>query len=228
MEAFISRITAEGPSANLPPHIALELSLRSAIALLLTGCLLIGGCDRQSGPVGQANESAPAATAEATPAANTAGGSEKVVEEVIGTIDRSHKGETAPTALFDNPAGSKVNISSFAGKPVLLNLWATWCAPCVKEMPTLDALAVTLGDSVTVLAVSQDSKGPEAVDPFFQKAGFKKLQPYIDRKMDLSLGLGVNLPTTILYDSQGREVWRMLGSMDWTGETAKELIAEAK
>jgi thiol-disulfide isomerase/thioredoxin len=163
--------------------------LRPVIALLLTGCLMIGGCDRQSTPQGQANESAPAATAPA----NTVAG----------------------------------NVSSFAGKPVLLNLWATWCVPCVAEMPTLDKLAVSLGDRVQLLTVSQDFKGAEKVDPFFQKAGFQKLQPYLDKKAELSTTLGVNLPTTILYDSQGREVWRMLGGMDWTGETAKELIAEA-
>jgi thiol-disulfide isomerase/thioredoxin len=150
-----------------------------------------------------------------------------VAEEVIGTLDRSHKGEAAPTSWFENPAGSMVNVSSFAGKPVLLNLWATWCVPCVAEMPTLDKLAVSLGDRVQLLTVSQDFKGAEKVDPFFQKAGFQKLQPYLDKKAELSTTLAVNLPTTILYDSQGREVWRMLGGMDWTGETAKELIAEA-
>jgi thiol-disulfide isomerase/thioredoxin len=225
MEAFISRMTAEGPSAKRPPHIALELSLRSEIALLLTGCLLIGGCDRQSAPPEQANLSSPAATA---PVANTVSANETVEEEVIGTLDRSHKGEEGPAVAFENPAGAKVMLSSFKGKPVLLNLWATWCIPCVAEMPTLDRLAVDLGDSVQVLTVSQDLKGAEKVDPFVQKAGFKKLQPYLDTQAGLSVTLNVNLPTTILYDSDGREVWRMLGGMDWTGKTAKELIAEAE
>lgn len=149
------------------------------------------------------------------------------IEEVIGTLDRSHKGEAAPATAFESPTGARVTIASFAGKPVLLNLWATWCGPCVKEMPTLDALSVTLGDSVEVLVVSQDLAGAAKVDPFFQKAGFKRLQPYLDTRAALSTGLGANLPTTILYDAEGREVWRMLGSMDWTGETAKELIGEA-
>jgi thiol-disulfide isomerase/thioredoxin len=199
----------------------LELSLRSAIALLLLAAPAIGGCGTKSTPPGQANESADLAAPVAAPA------NEAVVEEVIGTLDRSHKGEAAPETAFEDPTGARVTLASFAGKPVLLNLWATWCGPCVKEMPTLDALSVALGESVEVLVVSQDFDGAAKVDPFFQKAGFKRLQPYLDKRAGLSTSLSANLPTTILYDSQGREVWRMLGSMDWTGETAKELIGEA-
>jgi thiol-disulfide isomerase/thioredoxin len=199
----------------------LELSLRPLIALLLICGLMIGGCGTKSPAPGQANESADVSAPAPAPV------NETVVEEVIGTLDRSHRGEAAPETAFEDPTGARVTLASFAGKPVLLNLWATWCGPCVKEMPTLDALSVTLGESVQVLVVSQDFDGAAKVDPFFQKAAFKRLQPYLDTRAGLSTGLGANLPTTILYDSQGREVWRMLGSMDWTGETAKELIAEA-
>ena len=151
-----------------------------------------------------------------------------MAEEVIGTLDRSHKGEAAPAYRFENPSGQKVSLADFRGKPVLLNLWATWCVPCVAEMPTLDALSVTLGDSVLVLALSQDFKGAEKVDPFFQQRAFKRLQPFLDVDAQFSSGMGLNLPTTILYDSQGKEVWRMLGGMDWMGQTARELIAEAR
>ncbi|WP_319951537.1 TlpA family protein disulfide reductase [Sphingomonas caeni] len=194
------------------------------IPLLLLAALAIGGCDRQSQPQSQANETINASTADAESAGN-----ETVVEEVIGTLDRKHAGETAPTIAFQNPAGAKTSLADFRGKPVLLNLWATWCIPCVKEMPTLDTLAESLGDSVTVLALSQDSKDvPAVVDSFFQKAGFKRLQPYIDSDSAFSLSMGEGLPVTILYDSNGKEVWRMRGGMDWTGQTARELIAEAK
>ena len=189
--------------------------------LLLIGGLVIGGCHRQSETASQANAAADATPTVAAPA------NETVKEEVIGTLDRKHKGEAAPTTMFENPAHAQVNLASFRGKPVLLNLWATWCAPCVKEMPTLDALAVSLGDKVTVIALSQDLEGAAKVDPFFQKAGFKRLQPYLDKEAALSSGMNLNLPTTILYDSGGHEVWRMLGGMDWTGATARQLIAEA-
>ncbi|WP_366811168.1 TlpA disulfide reductase family protein [Sphingomonas sp.] len=201
--------------------------MRPAIVLLLLTALAIGGCDRQTNAPGQATGANTAETAAASEPAEAAG-NETVVEEEIGKLNRAHKGEAAFITPFENPAGQKVTIADFKGKPLLLNLWATWCIPCVKEMPTLDALAASLGDSVQVVAVSQDSKGDAVVAPFFQKAGFKKLQPYLDTDSALSVGLGVNLPTTILFDSQGKEVWRMEGGMDWTGETAKELIAEAK
>ncbi|NML07190.1 TlpA family protein disulfide reductase [Sphingomonas sp. G-3-2-10] len=200
----------------------LELSLRPVIALLLLAALGIGGCDRQSDAGSQANETI------AAPASNDAAANETVEAEVIGTLDRSHKGESAPTIPFETPGGAKGSLADFRGKPVLLNLWATWCVPCVKEMPTLDALAVSLGDTAQVVVLSQDLDGAAKVTPFFQKANFKKLQPYLDTDAAFSLSMAVNLPTTILYDSNGKEVWRMLGGMDWTGKTARELIAEAK
>jgi len=145
-----------------------------------------------------------------------------------GTLDRSHKGEAAPTAGFTDLAGKKASIADFKNRPVLLNLWATWCAPCIKEMPTLDALAGSKGESLVVLPVSQDYKGKEVVDPFLAKAGYKHLKPYLDTEMALSTGMNATLPTTILYDSTGKEVWRMSGDYDWSGEKAAALIAEAK
>jgi thiol-disulfide isomerase/thioredoxin len=186
--------------------------LRSTIALLLLAASLIGGCDRQSGPQQQAN-AANAAVAEA-PAA-------------LDRLDRSHKGEAAPSFAFVDPKGAKVTLANYRGKPVLLNLWATWCAPCVKEMPTLDTLAAREGDRLQVLTISQDFD-PAKVAPFFAKAKFVRLQPYIDTETAFSTGLGVNLPTTILYDSAGRELWRMLGDTDWAGAAAAKLIAEAR
>src|SRR4051812_14883055 len=135
IDAFISRMTAEGPSAKRPPHIALELCLRSTIALLLLAACLIGGCDRQSEPQQQAN-AADAAVSPASP--------------MPDRLDRTHKGEAAPSFVFQDPKGAKVTIAKYRGKPVLLNLWATWCAPCVKEMPTLDTLPAREGDRLQV------------------------------------------------------------------------------
>jgi thiol-disulfide isomerase/thioredoxin len=191
---------------------ALELSLRSTIALLLVAAGLIGGCDRQSGPTQQAEG---ANVAAAAPVA-------------IDKVDRSHKGEAAPDFAFVDGTGAKKTLADFRGKPVLLNLWATWCAPCVKEMPTLDALAMRAGDALQVLTISQDGQDPTKVAPFFAKAKFRKLQPYIDADMAFSVQLGLNLPATILYDSAGREVWRRSGDTDWAGDAAAKLIAEAR
>lgn len=142
-------------------------------------------------------------------------------------VDRSHAGMPAPDALFQDPAGEPASIPQFAGKAVLLNLWATWCAPCVAEMPTLDALAAR-EKNIIVLAVSQDLYGQEDVKVFFADRDFRKLQPNIDPELTLTRRLGINtLPTTILYDASGREIWRMRGMADWQGHSAARLIAEA-
>ncbi|MFS2109381.1 TlpA family protein disulfide reductase [Sphingomonas sp. Sphisp140] len=144
-----------------------------------------------------------------------------------GGIDRSHKGETMREYAFFDPAGKRTNLSAYKGKPVLLNLWATWCIPCRAEMPTLDALAGQKGDALRVITLSQDFKGREAVDPYFAKAGFKHLKPWTDPDAAFSLGVEANLPTTILYDAAGKEVWRVSGEMDWAGAKAAALLAEA-
>jgi thiol-disulfide isomerase/thioredoxin len=199
----------------------LESVLRSTIALLpVLLALGIAGCDRPKGADAQANATVPE---DSGAAANTVNEPER-----IGTIDRSHQGETAPAASFTAPDGKAVTLADFKGKPLLLNLWATWCAPCVREMPTLDRLAAREAGKLQVLVVSQDLEGAEKVTPFFQKAQFKALQPYLDTQVGLSTHYGVNLPTTILYDSQGREVWRVSGDMEWDGATAASWIAEAK
>ncbi len=144
-----------------------------------------------------------------------------------GRLDRSHAGSPAPKILFEDPAGEPASIADFRGKPVLLNLWATWCGPCVVEMPSLDALAAR-EPGVQVLALSQDMNGHQKVDAFFAQREFKKLEPYIDAELSMMSALGIStLPTTILYDANGREVWRMTGMEDWAGARAAALIDEA-
>src|SRR4051794_19591436 len=146
-------------------------------------------------------------------------------------VDRSHHGQPAPDAVFKNPDGGDIRIATFKGVPVLVNLWASWCAPCVKELPTLDKLAATHRDDgqLGAIAVSQDA-GPQAsVEAFLAKLKVEDLGAYRDPKMALSAALGPDtvLPTTILFDANGKEVWRYVGDLDWTGPEAAKLLAEA-
>ncbi len=149
-----------------------------------------------------------------------------------GVLDRAQAGLPAPNATFQDSEGEPVTLADYAGRPVLLNLWATWCAPCVAEMPTLDGLAAREAGKMSVITVSQDSDsdgGPASakVDAFFTRMKFTQLGAYLDAESALMTQLGVSiLPTTILYDAAGKEVWRVTGELDWTGDRARKLIAE--
>ena len=141
------------------------------------------------------------------------------------TIDRSRAGQVAPSVVLEARGGAKRRLSGYAGKPVLVNLWATWCAPCIAEMPALDRLAAASKGRLTVIPVSQDLEGWRAVDGFFRPGRFKVLTPLLDQPNDLALALGAKgLPMTILYDARGREVWRINGPMEWDSPAAAKLI----
>ena len=152
----------------------------------------------------------------------------KGAAQPAGQLDRSRAGTAAPDTAFEDPDGEPATLADFRGRPVLLNLWATWCAPCIAEMPTLDALAGREGDRLAVLTVSQDLEGRDKVEAFFKARGYRHLETWLDPRMELMTALKVStLPTTILYDAEGREVWRMAGIEDWAGPEAARLIAEA-
>jgi thiol-disulfide isomerase/thioredoxin len=147
--------------------------------------------------------------------------------EIAGTVDLSHKGEPMPIVAFEAPNGDKVTLGDFRGRPMLVNLWATWCGPCVAEMPTLDALAVREASRLQVMVVSQDGQGRGLVDEYWSKQSFKMLQPYLDQKSDLGFAFATGIvPTTILFDKNGKEVWRVTGGMNWDGPRANTLLAE--
>lgn len=192
--------------------------------------LAVAGCTRESAPAsqGQANSAAPANLAlpeNGTPGPHREG--ELVVNDVIGMLDRSHHGMAAPTAGFLDPAGHPTTLAALAGRPVLVNLWATWCAPCVRELPTLDRVA----QSVRVVTISQDLGAGSAtqVSQFLASRHLTNLPAYRDPQVNLSMAYGgASLPMSILFDSTGHEVWRMTGGMDWTTATARELLAEGR
>jgi len=121
------------------------------MACFSLAALSLSGCDREPRAPAQPESSA---------SADASGGSS---EAFAGKIDRSHKGAALPQATVADATGAKLDIQSLRGKPVLINLWATWCAPCVKELPTLDALAARQAGHLAVVTIAQDMAQPEKV-----------------------------------------------------------------
>ena len=179
------------------------------VLLLVVACTLVA-CERQSAENGQAEVEASAG---------------------IKGVHRDRQGTHAPEVTFKNPDGGEISLSSFRRVPVLVNLWATWCAPCVKELPTLDRLAAehAVDGQLGVVTVSQDMAPQGSVRAFIDKLQLKNVGAYHDPEMALSGALNAQiLPTTILYDRNGREVWRYVGDLDWTSAEAKALLAEVR
>ena len=187
------------------------MSYRS-LSILAGLSLLLMGCDRAAeGEVQQAE-----------------GGSAET-KLLTGEIDRTFAGTIMPEVQFTHPDGEMLELTSLKGEPLLVNMWATWCAPCVEEMPLLDNLADEMTDRLQVLTVSQDLTGAEAVRPFFEKHKYRNLQPWLDRdnSMDAALENGGVLPLTILFDASGKELFRVKGGYEWDSEEAQAQIAEA-
>jgi thiol-disulfide isomerase/thioredoxin len=131
-----------------------------------------------------------------------------------------------PEAKFNDASGKAITLADFRGKVVLLNLWATWCAPCRKEMPDLDALQMELGsDRFEVVAVSVDRGSPEKSRKFLDEIKSKALKLYHDPSAQLGFTLKtIGMPSTLLIDPEGRELGRLVGPAEWASEDAKRLI----
>ncbi len=132
----------------------------------------------------------------------------------------------APQASFSDAKGRDLTLAEFKGRVVLLNFWATWCAPCVREMPTLDRVQGKLGaEGLSVVAVSEDRGGLEVVDPFLKQLGLRQLEIYLDPRGTLAREFGLaGLPTTLLIDAEGRLVGGLEGPAEWDSEDALSLI----
>ena len=134
--------------------------------------------------------------------------------------------QPAPTTVFKDEAGNDHTLADFAGKAVVVNFWATWCAPCVKEMPTLDALQAQFGDKgIQVLAISQDREGAQVAKPFKDKNGWNDLALYTESAGKFQKDADLNgLPTTIILNKAGQEVGRVEGEVNWTSPEVEQKL----
>jgi thiol-disulfide isomerase/thioredoxin len=131
-----------------------------------------------------------------------------------------------PEIAFIDTMGQPHSLREFEGRVVLLNFWATWCAPCRREMPALDRLQAKLGgEDFSVLALSQDRKGPAVVSAFLQEIGVCNLAVYVDPTSRSARAFGAyGLPATVLLDRQGRALGRMVGPAEWDSDDAIALF----
>ena len=132
----------------------------------------------------------------------------------------------APRESFTDAEGRQIRLSDFAGRVALVNFWATWCGPCVREMPSLDRLQKTLGGAdFVVLALSQDRGGTKPVASFYRKHGLESLAIHIDARGKLARAFGVTgIPATFLIGRDGKVVGRLDGPAEWDSREAIALV----
>lgn len=138
---------------------------------------------------------------------------------------------TAPVpgaeGTFQDEDGSEVALEDFAGRVVLLNIWATWCAPCIHEMPQLDALAREMaGPELAVIAVAAERGTYEEIDLMLrEEIGAPDIPLYFDGDLDFTLNSQISVwPTTILYDREGREIGRISLPAEWNSADARRML----
>ena len=133
----------------------------------------------------------------------------------------------APTVPFLLGDGSETNLAAFRGKVLIVNFWATWCAPCIKEMPSLDRLQAAFpGEAFEVLAISQDRGGARIAEPFLrERLDLHNLALYLDPKFKLGRAFkNRGLPATYAIDRNGNLVGGLFGAAEWDSEDAKNLV----
>jgi thiol-disulfide isomerase/thioredoxin len=171
----------------------LKLTRRAALA---AGGTLIGGALARKPAVAQANDLLPLD---------------------LDALRHGPAGVTLPAFDFTTASGGKRALADYKGQGVVLNLWATWCTPCVKEMPALDQLARAVRDDhIAVLPLSSDRAGAAAVEQYFKDNGIKALPVLLDPDGAAAHALKVRgIPTTIIVDAEGHERQRVEGAVDW-------------
>ena len=125
--------------------------------------------------------------------------------------------QPAPAAAFTDAAGKPARLKDFLGRPTIINLWATWCAPCLKEMPSLDRLLSALHGTLRIAAIAEDHGGAKVVAPFVARHNLIGLTIYLDPEQAVAEAFKVRgLPTSIVLDTKGRVVGEVEGAADWT------------
>lgn len=173
------------------------------------------------------------ADASCKPAAELARRLAPLARGEVAAVGIASEPKRLPELTFTGADGKPRTLADFQGKTILLNLWATWCVPCRKEMPALDALQAKLGgDRFEVVAVNIDTRNLDKPKTWLQEVGITKLGYYADPSakvfQDLkAIGKAFGMPTTLLIDPQGCELGALAGPAEWASEDAIKLIEAA-
>jgi thiol-disulfide isomerase/thioredoxin len=215
---------AAGPAAKRPPHmllVVLDLVGNGSLALMILKKTAFLGSMLAFGLFVTTPLSV------MVPVAALADGASPGTSEIgPGNFSPFDPPLPAPIENFEDALGGKVHLADFRGKVVVLNFWASWCPPCVAEMPTLDQLQANFGAAdLAVIAISLDREGIKKAAPFYRNTGIRNLKLYTDRLGDLFHELeGAALPTTFILDREGRVVAVYVGQADWSGPSVRNML----
>ena len=144
----------------------------------------------------------------------------------MGKLNFATDPVTAADTAFVDETGAEMHLSDLRGKVVLVNFWATWCAPCRVEMPQLAALQTARGgDDFQVITIATGRNAPQAIARFFDEIGVTNLPRYADPQQALAHDMGVmGLPVSLILNRDGAEVARLMGDADWSSPSALAII----
>ncbi|AHB47481.1 redoxin [Hyphomicrobium nitrativorans NL23] len=210
-----------GTSAGAPKKSYATVIALAAVAALVGFAAVYGTLGR---PDNNADNGAMAVSGQSA-ATGEATASRKTVPDMPAFVFKATP-EPLGEVRFTDGDGKPMTLADFKGKTILLNLWATWCAPCREEMPSLDRLQQEFGsDTFEVVALAVDRAGPETAQKFLDEIGVTSLKLYSDTTTRSGSALrAVGMPTTILIDAEGREIGRLPGPYEWDAPEAKALI----
>jgi thiol-disulfide isomerase/thioredoxin len=207
--------------------------LATARVPLVIAAVVIGGLIGYAGMVGMGGMGASGGDPTCRPAVATAKKIAPLAHGEVAALTMATKPLKLPDLAFEDGDGKPRKLSDWHGKTVLVNLWATWCVPCRKEMPALEGLQTKLqGPNFEVVAINIDTRDPEKPKKFLEDAKLTRLGYFNDQKakvfQDLKgIGRALGMPTSVLVDSQGCEIGTIAGPAEWDSDDAVRLIEAA-
>jgi thiol-disulfide isomerase/thioredoxin len=221
-------MTSDQPSLSPQPRPVVPQRLVMAVAAVLVGGVIglagvygIGGLSRNVGD--------PSCRA----AIDLAKTLTPLIHGEVAAINPATSGLRIPDLTFQDASGATRKLSEWRGKVVLLNLWATWCVPCRREMPALDALQAKLGSpKFDVVAVNIDTRDLDKPKSWLKTAGVTTLTYFSDEKARVfqelkAIGRAIGMPTSVLIDANGCEIGTMAGPAEWASDDGVALIKAA-